>query len=95
METIALTGEIDPLAALELRARLTQATAELRPVVEVDLTGVTSIHVAGVAALIGAARRAQRRRGELRLRPPSSDRARGELAMASWFPVVDLDPALK
>jgi len=91
METITITGEIDPVAALELRARLHQATGDLRPVVEVDLTGVTSIHAAGVAALISAARRAQRQRGELRLRPPLAARARRELALASWFPIVALD----
>lgn len=91
MVTITLRGDVDPVAALELRTRLSRATRELRPVVEVDLTRVTSIHAAGVSALISAARQARRRRGELRLRPPLAARARRELALASWFPVVALD----
>ena len=90
METIVLSGDIDPVGALRLRSRLRDATNELRPIVSVDLTDVTSIHVAGVSALIAAARQAQRNRGELRLIPPIADRAKRELAMSRWFPVLSL-----
>lgn len=90
MERIILAGPIDPIAALDLRGRLDHATAQLRPRIEVDLTDVTEIHVAGVAALISAARRAGRQRGELRLHPPRSARARHQLDLASWFPPVSL-----
>ena len=90
METIVLEGDIDPVGALRLRSRLQHATSELRPIVNVDLTKVTSIHVAGVSALISAARTAQRNRGELRLTPPIADQAKRELALSRWFPVVSL-----
>lgn len=90
METIVLSGDIDPVGALRLRSRLQDATTELRPIVNVDLTEVTSIHVAGVSALIAAARRAQRNRGELRLIPPVAEQAKRELALSRWFPVLSL-----
>ncbi len=90
MDTIVLTGDIGPVDALRLRTRLADATSDVRPVVHVDLTDVTSIHVAGVSALIAAARVAQRRRGELRLTAPVSEQAKKDLALSRWFPVVDL-----
>ncbi|MDH3680179.1 MAG: STAS domain-containing protein [Acidimicrobiia bacterium] len=86
MEAIVVTGELDPVAALDLRERLARATAVLRPVVEVDLAEVSAIHVAAVSALIQAARRAKRQGGELRIEPPRSARARRELALPAWFP---------
>lgn len=92
MRTIVLRGDIDPVAALDLRSRLHDATSELRPMIDVDLTEVTSIHVAGVSALISAARTAQRNRGELRLIPPLAEQARRDLALSRWFPLLSLSP---
>lgn len=83
METIVLTGEIDPLAALDLRTRLAAATAGLRPVVTVDMSDVNGIHVAGAAALIQAANRARELGGELRIIAPASERAREELRLVT------------
>ena len=94
MDSIVVTGDLDPLAALQLRSRLATATAELRPVVEIDLTDVQSVHVAGTAALISAARRAQQQGGEVRIIAPKSPKARQELGLTSWFPPgVIHDPA--
>ena len=83
METIVLTGEIDPLSALDLRTRLAAATASLRPIVTVDMSGVSGIHVAGAAALIDAANGPVLLGGELRIISPASERARDELRLVS------------
>ena len=83
METIVLTGEIDPLSALDLRTRLAAATTGLRPAVTVDMTGVVGIHVAGAAALINATRSARANGGDVRIIPPASERARRELGLVS------------
>ena len=52
METIVLSGDIDPVGALRLRSRLRDAMNELRPIVSVDLTEVIFIYVVGVLVLI-------------------------------------------
>lgn len=92
MKTITLEGDLDPVAALDLRARLTSAAAALRPKVTVDLSDVTHVHVAATAALINAARQVQRRGGEFIIQPPAAAQARHDLAMAKWFPLRTFGP---
>lgn len=84
--TITLSGVVDPLAALDLRVRLHDATSAIRPAVCVDLHRVEAIHPAGIAALISAARQAARRGGHLQLVNPVDAAAQRDLDLASWFP---------
>jgi len=87
METITVAGDLDALAALDIRRRLDRATAGLRPQVTVDLRAVTSVHVAAVVALLEATRRARRNGGTVHINEPVTSQARHDLALASWFPM--------
>lgn len=85
MERITVTGVLDPMAALDLRVQLHEATDRLRPAVTVDLTQVRGLHLAAVSALVSAARRAQRQGGDLHVVFPTDPVARRELELTSWF----------
>ena len=88
METITLTGDVDALAAMDLKVRLLEVTDAVRPSVRVDLSDVDRIHLAAVSALIAAARHAERRRGQLHVVLPTRRAARREFELADWFGVA-------
>ena len=83
MTTIECHGDLGPLDALALRRDLDRATAEQRPHVLLDLSGVESLHPAVVAAIVRASRRARRSAGTLRLVAPTADRAERMLGLVT------------
>lgn len=90
-DTIVLGGNIDPVAALDLRVRLTEAADVLRPRVLVDLRGVERLHLAAVTALVNGARLAARRGGEVRIVPPSAPDARRALDVVPFLALAETD----
>ena len=85
MERITVSGTLDPMAALDLRVQLHEATDRLRPAITVDLTHVRQVHLAGVSTLVSAARRAQRAGGGLHVVLPADPSARRAMELTAWF----------
>ena len=85
METVTLTGVVDPVAALDLRVRLHELTGGLRPSVTVDLSQAQHVHLAVMATLVSAARRAARHGGSLHVVPPDRADVRREFDRTVGF----------
>jgi anti-anti-sigma factor len=64
---VEVVGEVDAVAAPELRAALDRAIRRRATLVAVDLTRVTTIDAFGLSSLLNAARRLRRRGGALRV----------------------------
>ncbi len=67
---VTVTGEVDAYTHTELRARLLDADAQGAANVIIDADGIEFIDSSGIGALIGAYKRAARRRGHLLIAAP-------------------------
>jgi anti-sigma B factor antagonist len=67
---VTVTGEVDAYTHAELRARLLDADAQGAANVIIDAAGIEFIDSSGIGALIGAHKRAVRRRGHLLIAAP-------------------------
>ena len=83
MSTIALHGDLGPMDALTLRRDLDRATAQIRPHVVLDLSGVASLHPAVVAAIVRASNRSRKAAGTLRLVAPTAPKAERTIRLIS------------
>ena len=69
---LAISGEVDVVAAPELRDRLTELIGDGTPQVIVDLDDVDFIDSTGLGVLVGAVRRARAASGDVRLATSSA-----------------------
>ena len=68
-------GDLGPLDAFELDARLAPLTTTVRPIVVLDLSAATDLHPAVASVVIRHQRQARRQGGRLDLVPPAAGEA--------------------
>lgn len=91
--TLLVTGEVDASEAQELRSQLTELLDEGHSDIVADLSGVSAIESAGLAALVRIMKTAREAGGDLRLIRPQSEDAFRVFRLTKFDEIFVFEPS--